>query len=140
MLPHPINGTKEWGEIKKVADKESSNYLYWLELQQSWQHSKKKRRKDDTMYVFVRYKDSCCWTSLDAILLFNQMPDENVTNWLMRRGEFLLRASLKNDVISSLIHDVKGVKEVTYSQRDNGRKKYIYLNKVYEIVLKRRTM
>ena len=119
------------------------------------QHSRqreKKRKLDDVVdlqnrIMTTKSKTECLvtpplkkssysyWNSSNAILLFNPIAGESVVSCLIRREELLRGATFDDDILLSLVSDIKDINELTSKQKENIRNQCLYLRKSYELAI-----
>ena len=61
------------------------------------------------------------WNSSNAILLFNPIAGESVINCFIRREELLRGGTFDDDIVLSLVSEIKDINELSSKQKENIR-------------------
>ena len=113
---------------------------------------KKKRKLDDVVdlqnrIMTTKSKTECLvtlplkqssysyWNISNAILLFNPIAGESVTNYLVRRELLLRGGTYDDDILLTLVSNINYIKEVSMKQKQNTRNQYLHLQKSYELAI-----
>ena len=86
-------------------------------------------------YATLKKSSYSYWNSSNAILLFNPIAGESVISCLIRREELLRGATFDDDILLSLLSDIKDTNELTSKQKENIRNQCLYLRKSYELAI-----
>ena len=149
----PFKDTGAWELIDSVDQKQLVSYLASLKRIEERQRPNKRKYLDsvdiaDDIYfseketLSLAKKDTLAckvvynyWNSPEAVSLFSPNFGETVLECLIRRDKLLLKATIDDSVLYSLIRDFDENDKLTDKQITKIRYQCIYLRKAYEVAI-----